>query len=81
MLICGAISRVLAEMVTAAGIEVLAYVTGDIDDVLEAYRGGELGQPQFAMPGCWPGARKGHRRSGQTRQRYRRRGNQGNIDL
>ena len=81
LLICGAISRVLAEMVTAAEIEVLAYVTGDIDDVLEAYRSGQLGQPQFAMPGCWPGARKGLRRSGQTRQRCRRRGNQGNIDL
>jgi predicted Fe-Mo cluster-binding NifX family protein len=81
LLICGAISRVLAEMVTAAEIEVLAYVTGDIDDVLEAYRSGQLGQPQFAMPGCWPGARKGHRRSGQSGQRCRRRGNRGNIDL
>jgi len=81
LLICGAISRALAEMVYAAGIEVLAYVTGGVDDVLEAYRSGELGQPRFAMPGCWPGARKGHRRSGQTRQRCRRRGNQGNIDL
>lgn len=81
LLICGAISRVLAEMVYTAAIEVLAYVTGGIDDVLEAYRSGQLGQPQFAMPGCWPGARKGLRRCGQTRQRCRRRGNQGNIDL
>ena len=81
LLVCGAISRVLAEMVTASGIEILAYVTGSIDDVLNAYKSGQLGHPQFAMPGCWPGARKGFGRCGQNRQRCRRRGDMGNIDL
>ena len=81
LLVCGAISRVLAEMVTAAGIEVLAYVTGGIDDVLEAYSSGQLGQPQFAMPGCWPGARNGLGRCGQGKHQCRRRGNHGNIEL
>ena len=80
LLVCGAISRALAEMVTAAGIEILAYVTGNINEVLEAYRSEQLGRPQFAMPGCWPGARKGLGRCGQTRQRCRRRGDLGNID-
>jgi len=64
VLVCGAISRVLAQMVTASGILVLPYVTGRIDDVLQAYLNGQLVQPQFTMPGCWPGARKGFGRGG-----------------
>jgi len=64
VLVCGAISRALAYMVTASGIEVLPYVTGSIDDVLQAYLNGQLVQPQFTMPGCWPGARKGFGRGG-----------------
>ena len=81
VLICGAISRALAEMITASGIEVLAYITGGIDDVLAAYLSGQLSQSQFAMPGCWPDARKGVRKCGQTRQRCRRRGDLGNNEL
>ena len=66
VLVCGAISRVLANMVTTSGIQVLPYVTGSIDDVLQAYLTGQLVKPEFSMPGCWPGARKGfgHRRRG-----------------
>ena len=59
VLVCGAISRVLANMVTASGIQLLPYVTGRIDNVLQAYLTGQLVQPQFTMLGCWPGARKG----------------------
>ena len=61
VLVCGAISRALANMVTASGIQVLPYVTGSIDDVLQAYLTGQLAKPEFSMPGCWPGARKGFR--------------------
>ena len=59
VLICGAISKTLAEMTKASGIQILAYVTGSIDDVLQAYLTGQLVKPAFTMPGCWPGARKG----------------------
>ena len=59
VLICGAISRTLAEMVKASGIEVLPYVTGSIDNILEAYLTDQLAKPEFIMPGCWSGARKG----------------------
>ena len=59
VLVCGAISRALAQMVTASGIQVLPYVTGRVDDVLQAYLTGQLVRPQFTMPGCWPGARRG----------------------
>jgi len=62
VLLCGAISRALANMVTESGIQVLPYVTGRVDDVLQAYLTGQLVQPQFTMPGYWPGARKSFRR-------------------
>jgi len=60
-IICGAISRPLMYMLTASGIEVLPYVTGRVDEVLQAYMTGQLSQPQFILPGFWPGARKGFR--------------------
>jgi predicted Fe-Mo cluster-binding NifX family protein len=74
VLICGAISRPAMYMLVASGIQVLPYVTGHIDDVLQAYLAGRLVQPQFTMPGCWPGARKGFgrwRRGCQWRARPR----------
>jgi predicted Fe-Mo cluster-binding NifX family protein len=61
VLVCGAISRSLADMVAASGIQVLPFVTGRVSEVLQAYTTGQLVQPQFAMPGFWPGARKGFR--------------------
>ena len=59
VLVCGAISQALANMVTASGIQVLPYVTGRVDDVLQGYFTGQLVQPRFTMPGYWPGARRG----------------------
>ncbi len=59
VLVCGAVSRVLANMVITSGIHVLPYITGSIDDVLKAYLTGQLVKPEFTMPGCWPGARRG----------------------
>jgi len=70
VLICGAISRALATMITASEIEVLAFVTGRVDDVLEAYLTSQLAKPQFSMPGCWPGALEGFGR-GRRRCRWR----------
>jgi len=66
VLVCGAISKVLANMITASGIQLLPYVTGRVDNVLQAYLNGQLVRPKFSMPGCWPGARRGfgHRRRG-----------------
>ncbi|MFC1676175.1 NifB/NifX family molybdenum-iron cluster-binding protein [Planctomycetota bacterium] len=73
VLVCGAISRVLANMVATSGIQVLPYVTGSIDDVLQAYLAGQLVKPEFVMPGCWPGARKGFGRRQRGRCGHRRR--------
>jgi predicted Fe-Mo cluster-binding NifX family protein len=76
VLVCGAISRLLADMTAASGIQVLPFVTGRVSEVLQAYITGQLVQPQFAMPGFWPGARKGF---GQWRQRRRWRGRRGKF--
>jgi predicted Fe-Mo cluster-binding NifX family protein len=59
VLICGAISRPLAFMITGLRIKVLPYVSGPVDQVLNAYLAGQLTQQRFLMPGCGAGARKG----------------------
>ena len=76
VLVCGAISRVVANMITASGIQLLPYVTGRVDDVLQAYLTGQLVQPQFTMLGCWPGARRGF---GRWRRGCRWRGGRGKF--
>lgn len=62
VLICGAISRPLADMINSFRIQVLPCVTGSTEEILNAYKTGQLGFPKYAMPGCWKGARKGFRR-------------------
>jgi predicted Fe-Mo cluster-binding NifX family protein len=60
-LVCGAISRPLREMITAHGIEVVPFVSGDLGEVVAAWMSGSLGAPAFAMPGC---CRRGRRFAG-----------------
>ena len=50
-LICGAISEVFARMVEASGIQLIPFITGGIDDVLNAYINGNLQTRAFWMPG------------------------------
>ena len=69
VLVCGAISQVLANIVTQSGIEILPYVTGNTENVLGAYITGQLIRPEFRMPGCWPGARRGFGRRRSCRWR------------
>lgn len=52
VLICGAISRPLEAVVRGAGIDVVPWIAGDVNAVLEAYAGGSLSAPRFLMPGC-----------------------------
>ena len=68
VLICGAISRSLASLVAASGIEVLPYVLGPAEEILKAYLIGQLGQSKFTMPCSWPGAREGFRRERRCRR-------------
>ena len=62
VLICGAISRPLAEMINGSGIQVLPFVTGSTEQIVNAYKTGQLSQPQYTLPGFWRGARRGFRR-------------------
>ncbi|MDT8390652.1 MAG: NifB/NifX family molybdenum-iron cluster-binding protein [Lentisphaeria bacterium] len=52
VLICGAVSRPLRAMIQAWGVEIHPFVSGDVTDILQAYRDGRLDTPDFAMPGC-----------------------------
>jgi predicted Fe-Mo cluster-binding NifX family protein len=61
-LVCGAISRPLAYMLSSSGIEVLPFITGSTEQILDAYKTGQLYQPQYALPGYWEGARRCFRR-------------------
>ena len=51
-LICGAISRPLAYMIGTAGIRLIPWISGQVEDVLQAFLTGNLFDIQFMMPGC-----------------------------
>jgi predicted Fe-Mo cluster-binding NifX family protein len=81
-LVCGAISRPQEALIQAYGLTVVPFVTGDLREVLEAWRAGGLGEA-FAMPGCggrrrrfrggrgWGRQVRGGRGSGAIRRRSR----------
>lgn len=52
VLVCGGISRGFAAMLEAAGIRVVSWIAGPVDDVLRAYLEGRLSHPRWMMPGC-----------------------------
>jgi predicted Fe-Mo cluster-binding NifX family protein len=58
VLICGAISRALAERLVSSGIDVIPFVSGTVEEVLAAYLAGELESAQFLMPGSTAEERK-----------------------
>lgn len=59
VLVCGAISRAAESMVLAHGIQVIAFVSGDLQSVVQGWRSGTLERDSFAMPGCRRGRRRG----------------------
>jgi len=52
VLLCGAISRRLVDWLDNAGIEVIPFLAGNIDELLVAFHENRLSDPQFTMPGC-----------------------------
>jgi predicted Fe-Mo cluster-binding NifX family protein len=67
VLICGALSRSMAHRIEAAGIRVIPFVRGPVDEVVGAFREGRLEGERYFLPGCR--ARAG---TGGTRRRGRR---------
>lgn len=65
VLICGAISRSLALALAALEVRVVPWKSGEVEDVLQAYRGGSLGDHRFSMPGCERRPRRGQGAKGQ----------------
>jgi len=61
VLVCGAISRPLHEMILAYGIQVVPFIAGDMSSVVHAWLRGKLRGNAFAMPGCTAGGRRGGR--------------------
>jgi predicted Fe-Mo cluster-binding NifX family protein len=52
-LVCGAISRPLQVIIAAYGIEVIPFVAGNLQEVIQAWVDGKLaGAAAYAMPGC-----------------------------
>jgi predicted Fe-Mo cluster-binding NifX family protein len=52
VLLCGAVSRPLCELLQAQGIRVVSFLRGEPEAVLAAYRSGRLTVTRFRMPGC-----------------------------
>jgi predicted Fe-Mo cluster-binding NifX family protein len=51
-LICGAISEPLHHELTSRGVEVVSFVAGEIDEVVDSFLRGALPTPALSMPGC-----------------------------
>ncbi|HNR33504.1 MAG TPA: NifB/NifX family molybdenum-iron cluster-binding protein [Candidatus Hydrogenedentes bacterium] len=73
VLVCGAVSRPLADLVTASGIRLVPFVSGEFGEVMDAVIAGGVPSKAFSMPGCGCGrgrrlrARRG--RCGPAQQR------------
>ena len=66
VLLCGGISAQLACLIESSRAEVVPWVAGEVDTVLEAYLKGNVLQPEFMMPGrcCGRGGREFRHRHG-----------------
>jgi predicted Fe-Mo cluster-binding NifX family protein len=65
-LVCGAISTPLHHALTAKGVKVIAFVAGEIDDVVASFLAGKLPSEALSMPGCC--GRRKRFRGGRGRQ-------------
>ena len=74
VLICGAISNPVAYLVESAGMRLVPWISGPVDEVLAAFQAGQLDEPRYFMPGC---GRMRRRRSGGGRGRGGGRGGAG----
>jgi predicted Fe-Mo cluster-binding NifX family protein len=80
ILVCGAISRPMQDVITAYGIEVIPFIAGDLQEVIQAWLCGKLtSSNEYLMPGCqWAGGRRGQTmrgtKGGQTMSNGNRRG-------
>jgi predicted Fe-Mo cluster-binding NifX family protein len=62
-LICAGISQSLEAGLADRGIQVIARICGNVEEVLAAFVAGRLREERFAMPGCCGQRRRRHRGS------------------
>jgi len=56
VLICGAISRPFYRMLEATQVDVIPWISGQVEEVISAYFDQKLNHDKFLMPGCrWQG--------------------------
>jgi predicted Fe-Mo cluster-binding NifX family protein len=68
VLICGAVTRPLMDALAASGIRVVPWVSGEVNEILDAFGSGELAEGRFSMPGCGRQRCRRRRRSGSDRR-------------
>ena len=51
MLVCGAVSRSLCDLIAASGILVVPFVSGQVNEVIQALMDDRLNEERFDMPG------------------------------
>ncbi len=52
ILICGAISRIYFNMLISYGIQIYSFISGGVDEVLNAFLDNKLHLVSYKMPGC-----------------------------
>ena len=52
ILICGAVSHPFLQILRASGLDVIQEISGQAEEVLEAYLQGNIFHSRFLMPGC-----------------------------
>ncbi|QTA79350.1 Dinitrogenase iron-molybdenum cofactor domain-containing protein [Desulfonema limicola] len=73
VLICGAISEMPSTMINSYGISLIPFITGKVEEVLNAYIDNTLNKPEHHMPGCrFRCGRHGARQHGHNHTRKRR---------
>jgi len=58
VLICGAVSRPFATMLSGMGIRLVPFLAGDVEQIVNAFAVGKLEGVRFHMPGCCGIARR-----------------------
>ena len=66
LLVCGAISRSLQFAIEESGIKVYPFCSGEVSELIQAWKEERLEQAAFAMPGCGMGRRRGNRGRGNS---------------
>ena len=65
MVLCGAISEPFLRLLTTSSIRVEPWISGNVDEIIQAVLQNRLSDPRYHMPGCYRfRGRGGHRRGG-----------------